>query len=341
MQATIPGHGDIGGIMTISRTSGIGRIKALAAIGLMAFATAVTAQAWPNRPVRVIIPFPPGGTLDTVGRLLAQKVGEGLGQNFIVDNRPGGNGTIGADIVAKAPADGYTLLFNASTFTTAPMTMRSVPYSVVDDFTPVALVAKAPLSIAINKDLPITDVKSLIAYAKANPGKMNFAVGSVGSAGHLSTELLRRSAQLDYQIIPYKGTAPALNDLVGGTIDGFIDPILGSLQHHRAGRVRVVAVTSAARAPNLPDVATVGETIPGYEYTSWYGLWGPAKLPADISLRLNDEVNRVLASAEVKDRLIPQGLLLTPGSIEDFVRFQRDDMAQSKKIITEGNIRLE
>ena len=316
-------------------------IRGLLAIGLMALASVASAQAWPNRPVRVVIPFPPGGTLDTVGRLLAQKLGDGLGQNFIVENRPGGNGTIGADIVAKAPADGYTLLFNASTFTTAPMTMRSVPYSVTDDFSPIALVAKAPLSVAINKELPITDVKSLVAYAKANPGKMNFAVGSVGSAGHLSTELLRRSAQLEYQIIPYKGTAPALNDLVGGAIDGFIDPILGSLQYHRTGRVRVVAVTSAARAPNLPEVATVGETIPGYEFYSWYGLWGPTKLPADIAQRLNAEVNKVLDTAEVKDKLIPQGLLLTPGSIEDFVRFQREDMAQAKKIVTEGNIRLE
>jgi tripartite-type tricarboxylate transporter receptor subunit TctC len=313
-------------------------IRGLLAIGLMALASVASAQAWPNRPVRVVIPFPPGGTLDTVGRLLAQKLGDGLGQNFIVENRPGGNGTIGADIVAKAPADGYTLLFNASTFTTAPMTMRSVPYSVTDDFSPIALVAKAPLSVAINKELPITDVKSLVAYAKANPGKMNFAVGS---AGHLSTELLRRSAQLEYQIIPYKGTAPALNDLVGGAIDGFIDPILGSLQYHRTGRVRVVAVTSAARAPNLPEVATVGETIPGYEFYSWYGLWGPTKLPADIAQRLNAEVNKVLDTAEVKDKLIPQGLLLTPGSIADFVQFQRDDMAKSRKIITDGNIRLE
>ena len=154
-------------------------------------------QPWPSRPVRVVIPFPPGGTLDTVGRLLAQKLGDQTGQPFIVENRPGGNGVIGADEVSKAPADGYTLLFNASPFTTAPMTMKSVPYEVVRDFTPVALVAKAPLSVAINKNLPITDVKSLIAYAKANPGKMTFAVGSIGSAGHLSTELRKRAGGLD------------------------------------------------------------------------------------------------------------------------------------------------
>jgi len=297
-------------------------------------------QAWPTRPVRVVIPFPPGGTLDTVGRLLAQKLGDQLGQPFIVENRPGGNGVIGADVVSKAPADGYTLLFNASTFTTAPMTMKSVPYEIVRDFTPVALVAKAPLSVAINKNLPITDVKSLIAYAKANPGKMTFAVGSIGSAGHLSTELLKRAGGLDYLIVPYKGTAPAFQDLIGGQIDGFIDPILGSLQYHKSGMLRVVAVTSANRATSLPNVPTVAESIPGYEFYSWYGLWGPAKLPAAITQRLNAEVNKALGT-DMRETLNAQGLLLTPGSVDDFARFQQADMERSKKIITEGNIRVE
>jgi tripartite-type tricarboxylate transporter receptor subunit TctC len=297
-------------------------------------------QPWPTRPVRVVIPFPPGGTLDTVGRLLAQKLGDQTGQPFIVENRPGGNGVIGADVVSKAPADGYTLLFNASTFTTAPMTMKSVPYEIVRDFTPVALVAKAPLSVAINKNLPITDVKSLIAYAKANPGKMTFAVGSIGSAGHLSTELLKRAGGLDYLIVPYKGTAPAFQDLIGGQIDGFIDPILGSLQYHKSGMLRVVAVTSANRATSLPNVPTVGESIPGYEFYSWYGLWGPAKLPPAITQRLNAEVNKALAT-DMRETLSTQGLLLTPGSVEDFVKFQQADMERSKKIITEGKIRVE
>ncbi|MGJ7494361.1 Bug family tripartite tricarboxylate transporter substrate binding protein [Variovorax sp. RT4R15] len=316
-------------------------MKALLPLVLGVVTASAMAQSWPTKPVRVVIPFPPGGTLDTVGRLLAQKLGEQTGQAFVIDNKPGGNGTIGADAVAKAPADGYTLLFNASTFVTAPMTMKSVPYSVVTNFTPVALVAKAPLSVAINKNLPITDVKSLVAYAKANPGKMTFAVGSIGSAGHLSTELLKRAGQLDYLIVPYKGTAPAFQDLIGGQIDGFIDPILGSLQYHKSGMLRVIAVTSKARASSLPEVPTVGETIGGYEFYSWYGLWGPAKLPADVTTRLNTEVNKALASAEMRDKLLPQGLLLTPGSVEDFTRFQRDDMAASQKIITEGNIRVE
>ena len=301
---------------------------------------AAFAQSYPARPVRVVIPFPPGGTLDTVGRMLAQKLSEQTGQAFVIENKPGGNGIIGADIVAKAPADGYTLLFNASTFTTAPMTMKSTPYGVVKDFAPVALVAKAPLSVAINKNLPITDIKSLVAYAKANPGNMSFAVGSIGSAGHLSTELLKRSDNLNFMIVPYKGTAPAFQDLIGGQIAGFIDPILGSLQYHKTGMLRVVAVTSSTRTPNLPDVPTVAESIPGYEFYSWYGLWGPAKLPADITAKLNAEVNKAL-TGEMRDKLTPQGLLVTPGSVDDFIKFQREDMARTQKLITEGNIRVE
>jgi tripartite-type tricarboxylate transporter receptor subunit TctC len=310
------------------------------AAGALASLTAapVAAQNWPARPVKMIIPFPPGGTLDTVGRLLAQKLGEQLGQPFVVENRAGGNGSIGSDLVAKAQPDGHTMLFNASTFVTAPMTMAKVPYSVIKDFTPVALVAKAPLSVAINRNLAVTDVRSLLAHAKAQQGRMTFAVGSIGSAGHLATELLKKSG-MDYTVIPYKGTAPAFQDLIGGQIDGFIDPILGSVQHHKAGRVRVVAVTSLTRVPNLPDVPAVSETIPGYEFYSWYGVWGPAGLPDAIRDRLNAEVNKALRG-EMKDRLTPQGLLVTPGSVADFVKFQTEDMARAQKLITEGKIRV-
>jgi len=313
---------------------------ALAALAVAA-ASCAFAQSYPAKPVRIVIPFPPGGTLDTLGRALAQKLGEQMGQPFVVENKPGGNGIIGADTVAKAPADGYTLLFNASTFITAPMTMKAVPYSVVKDFAPVALVAKAPLSVAINKKLPVTDLPSLLAYAKAHPGKMTFAVGSIGSAGHLSTELLKKASRMEYMVVPYKGTAPAFQDLIGGQIDGFIDPILGSLQYHRSGMLRVIAVTSATRAPNLPDVPTVAETFPGYEFYSWYGLWGPANLPAEITQRLNAEVNKALAGSELRDKFIPQGLMFTPGSVEDFVKFQREDTVRAQKIITESNIRVE
>jgi tripartite-type tricarboxylate transporter receptor subunit TctC len=298
------------------------------------------AQAYPNRPIRMVIPFPPGGTLDTVARLLAQKLSEQMGQQVVADNRAGGNGLIGADVVKNAAPDGYTLLFTASTFTISPMTMANPPFDVVKDFAPVALVAKAPLAVAIGNQVPAKDIKGLIAYAKANPGKMTFAVGSIGSAGHLSTELIKKAGGIDYLVVPYKGTAPAYQDLVGGRIDGFVDPILGSQPYAKSGMLKVLAVTSKARVPSMPDVPTVGETIPGYEFYSWYGVWGPAKLPPEIAQKLNAEVNKALAG-DMKQKLEAQGLLLTPGSIDDFVKFQRDDMALSRKIVTESHIKAE
>lgn len=316
-------------------------LRAAAAASLLAASVAAMAQGgYPSKPITMVVPFPPGGTLDTVARALAQKLGEQMGQTVVVDNRPGGAGTIGAVAVKNAPADGHTLLFSASTMVTTPMTMKSAPYDVAKDFAPVALVAKAPLAVAINKNLPVTDVKSLVSHAKANPGKLSFAIGSTASAGHLSTELLRRASGIEYLIVPYKGSAPAYQDLVGGQIDGFIDPILGSSSFAKAGQLKVIAVTSKERVPSLPNVQTVGETLPGYEFYSWYGLWAPAKLPADVAQKLNTEVNKAL-NGEMRDKLLQQGVLVTPGSIADFVSFQRDDMARAAKIIAEGKIRAE
>ncbi|MGO4154154.1 Bug family tripartite tricarboxylate transporter substrate binding protein [Cupriavidus sp. YAF13] len=317
------------------------RIFRSAAGALLACAAASAfAQGYPNKAVRVIIPFPPGGPTDTVGRMLAQKLSEQTGQSFIVDNRPGGQGIIGADAVAKGTADGYTLLFSASTFTTTPMTLRSSPYDVTRDFVPIALVGKGPLAVSVNKNLPVKNIKELIAYAQAHPGKMSFAIGSQASAGHLSTELLKRAGKIDYLVVPYKGSAPAYQDLIGGAIDGFIDPVLGALSYHKSGMVRVVAVTSKDRLPSMPDVPTVGETVPGYEFYSWYGLWGPAKLPADVTRRLNAEVNKALAS-DLRGRLAEQGYLLSPGTPEDFARFEKEDMERSAKIVAEARIRAE
>lgn len=315
-------------------------LRCTAAAALLGLVMAASAEPWPAKPITMVIPFPPGGTLDAVGRMLAQKLGQQLGQTVIVDNRAGGAGTIGASAVARSPGDGYTLLFSASTFTTTPMTQKTAAYDVVKDFAPVALVAKAPLAIAVNKNLPFNDVKGLLAYAKAHPGKLTFAIGSTGSAGHLSTEMLRRAGQMEYLIVPYKGSAPAYQDLIGGSVDAFIDPILGSASFAKAGQLKVLAVTSKARVPSQPDLPTVGETVPGYEFYSWYGLWGPASLPKEIAVRLNAEVNKALAT-DMREQLAPQGLLLTPGSIEDFVRFQKDDMALSQRIVTEGKIRAE
>lgn len=303
-------------------------------------AWAQSAAHYPDKPVKFIIPFPPGGTLDKVGRMLATKVGEQMGQSFVVENRPGGNGVIGADAVAKSNADGYTLLFNASTFVTAPLTMKSVPYKVQTDFTPIGLVASAPLSIAITNKLGVSDVKGLLAALKANPGKFNFAVGSIGSAGHLCTVKLEQAAGSQIAIVPYKGTGPAMTDLVGGQIEGFIDPLLGSVQFHRNGQLKVVGVTSAKRVPNLPDVPTVSETIPDFQCASWYGLWGPAKLPAELVSKLNAAMNKALAS-DMRDLLMADGILPGGGSASDFAKFQAEDIAASGKIIADKKITVE
>lgn len=308
---------------------------------LLGLSSMASAQAWPSRPITMIIPFPPGGTLDTVGRMVAQKLGDQLGQSVVVDNRAGAGGAIGSAAVARAAPDGYTFLFSPSTFTTTPMVVKTTAYDVLRDFQPIALVAKAPLAIAVNKNLPVNDLPGLIAHAKAHPGKLTFAIGSSASAGHLSTELLKRASGIDYLIVPYKGSGPAYQDLIGGQIDGFVDPVLGSVQYAKSGMLKVLAVTSRTRVPSMPATPTVAETLPGYEFYSWYGLWGPAKLPQDIAQRLNTEVNKALNAPDIKDKLTSQGLLLTPGSIADFTAFQKEDMARSARIIAEANIRAE
>lgn len=295
--------------------------------------------AYPSQTIKVVIPFPPGGTLDTVGRTLAQRLSDQMGKPVIVENKPGGNATIGPATVARSTADGYTLLFNASTFLSGPMISTAVPYQIEKDFQPVALVAKAPLSVAINKNLPISDMKGLIQYAKANPGKMTFAVGSIASAGHLSTELLKQSAGLDYMIVPYKGTAPAFQDLIGGQIDAFIDPVLGSLQYHQGGLLKVIATTSKTRIPVLPEVPTVGETLPGFEFFSWYGLWAPAGTPAAVIARLNKEVNIALQS-EALTKFSAQGLILEQRSVDEFKAFQKIESDKARKIVDDANIKL-
>ena len=307
---------------------------------LAAVACASAHAQYPVKTVRVVIPFPPGGPTDIVGRLLAQKMAEATGQGFVVENRAGGNATIGAAEVAKSPADGYTLLFNANIFTITPLISKSVPYDVQKDFTAISLVAKGPIALAVTSALPVKSVAELIAHAKANPGKLAFAIGSNGSAGHLATEMLKRAAGIDLLIVPYKGSTPAYQDLIGGQIQGFMDPVLGAQPHWKGGRVKVIAVTSAKRLPSAVETPTVGETLPGYEIYAWYGLWGPANLPMEVTARLNAEVNKALGT-DLRQRLVDQGYELSTGTSEEFAKFQRDDIARSARIVAQANIKAE
>lgn len=315
-------------------------MKRLIVLVLGFFITGISQAQYPSKPVKVVIPFPPGGPTDVVGRFLAQKLTEHTGQNFLIENRAGGNATIGSNEVAKSAADGYTLLFNASIFSITPFLSKSVPYDVQKDFTAIALVAKGPLAVAVSSSLGVSNLKDFIAHAKANPGKLAFAIGSVGSAGHLGTELLKRTAGIDVLIVPYKGSTPAYQDLLGGQIQGFLDPVLGAQPHWKSGKIKVLAVSSLKRLPSAQETPTVAETLSGYEFYTWYGLWGPAGLPRDILARLNGEVNKALGS-DLRDKLLAQGYELSPGSPEDFARFQREDMARSGKIISDAGIKVE
>ena len=315
-------------------------MKRLTGVFLGLFFLGVSQAQYPAKPVKVVLPFPPGGPTDVVGRLLVQKLTEQTGQNFLIENRAGGNATIGSNEVAKSAADGYTLLFNASIFGITPFLSKSVPYDVQKDFTTIALVAKGPLAISVSSSLGVNNLKDLIAHAKANPGKLAFAIGSVGSAGHLGTELLKRTAGIEVLIVPYKGSTPAYQDLLGGQIQGFLDPVLGAQPHWKGGKIKVLAVSSLKRLPSAQDTPAAAETLPGYEFYTWYGLWGPAGLPREILARLNGEVNKALGS-DLRDKLLAQGYELSPGSPEDFAKFQREDMARSGRIISEAGIKIE
>jgi tripartite-type tricarboxylate transporter receptor subunit TctC len=312
------------------------------ALSIAVLAVAATAHAaCPDKPIRLVIPFPAGGPTDALGRQVAQALSTSLGQSLAVENKAGGNSAIGSDAVAKSSPDGYTLLFNASLFATNPHLVK-LPYDIYKDFTPIALVAKAPLLIAVNNDLPAKNVAELIAYAKANPGKLNFGIGSNGSAGHLAQELLRSNAVVDIQMIPYKGSAPAYADLIGGRIQGFTDPVLGAIGQVQGGKVRAPAVTSAERLSALPSVPTVAESgMPGFEYHSWYGLWGPPGLSAEVVQKLNTDVNRWLGQSDVKAQFEKLGYEAQPGTPSDFDKFVRENSARDAKIIKDAGIKAE
>ena len=298
-------------------------VAALAASLVAAASPFASAQApYPHQPIRIVVPVPPGGATDIMARAVAQRLTEAWNAQVFVDNRPGAGGNVGAELVAKAPSDGYTLLMGTvGTHAINGSLYPRMPYDAMKDFAPIVLVAAVPNVLEVNPALPVNSVAELIAYAKANPGKLNFASSGSGTSIHLSGELFKVMAGVQMTHVPYKGSAPALTDLMGGQVQLMFDNLPPSLPQIKAGKLRALAVTTATRAPALPDVPTIAEAgLPGYESSSWFGLLAPAGTPRDIVVKLNAEIAGWLATPEAKEKLTAIGAIAMGGSPEDFAK---------------------
>jgi len=293
--------------------------------------------------VTVIVPFPPGGSVDGVARIIVDRLNQTLGSHFIVENRAGGaSGNVGANVVAKADADGYTLLLTASLHVVNPFLYKGVRFDVVRDFTPVTLIAKGPLIVSTTPSVPANNLKDFFDLVRNDPQKYTFGTTSVGSASHLVVELLKREANVDTLVVAYKGTGPALTDLMSGQIQLLADPMLSSLPQVQGGRIKALAITSLKRQPAAPDIPTVEESgLPGFEFVSWYGLWGPKDLPAAITAKLQSGVAAVLAEPEVKARLTTLGFEAIGSAPDEFAKYIESEMAKYGKIIHDANIKAE
>jgi tripartite-type tricarboxylate transporter receptor subunit TctC len=317
-------------------------------LGLAGIAATLTApplasaQTYPSKSIRLIVPFPAGGATDLFARSLSQKLGERLGQTVVVDNKPGAGGTLGSDLAAKAPADGYTLLLStSSTHSIGPNLNPKIPYDAVRDFTPIGQVGNAPSIMLVPNSSPARTVQEWIEHARKNPGRLNYASSGNGTIVQLTAELFKSQAQLFVVHIPYKGTALAIPDLVSGKVDVLFDSLPTGLPHVREGRLRALGVTSAKRTPLAPDLPAIAEVLPGYESTTWFGLFGPRQLPAEVVQRVNAAANQVLKDPEVMDRLTRLGIEPTGGTPAQFAAMLAGESAKWKKIIAERKITLD
>jgi tripartite-type tricarboxylate transporter receptor subunit TctC len=312
----------------------------LAAVAL--FGASAQAQTYPAKPIRLVVPFPAGGATDIFARAVSQKLGEKLGTTVIVDNKPGAGGTIGSDIAAKAPPDGYTLLLaTSSTHSIGPSLSNKLPYDAVADFTPIAHVGSAPNLMVVPNSAPAKTVKEWIEYAKKNPGKLNYASSGNGTIVHLMAEYFKAQTGLYLVHIPYRGTALAIPDLVSGKVDVLFDSLPSAMPHVKDGRLRALGITSLKRSPLFPELPPIADTVPGWESTTWFGLYGPRNLPADLVTRLNAALNQALQEAEVKDRLARLGIDPVGGTPQQFAAMLEKDRAKWKKIITDRKISAE
>lgn len=313
----------------------------LAAILLGGMASTAHAQPYPNKMIRIVVPYPAGGATDILARILAEKMTPMLGQTVIVENRPGASGNLGFGYVAKADPDGYTLLMGTANMTIAPAFSTNLPYDTLKDFAPVATVVSSQNLLVIRPDLPVKNLKELIAYAKANPGKLNFGSSGIGTP-LLSIELMKSLAGLDITHIPYKGDTPALQDLMAGQIDLYCSTITAEIPYVRTGKLRALGVTSKQRAASLPDIPTIAEAgIPAYELASWYGILAPAGTPKDIVAKLHGVIDKIVAMPDVAAKIVEGGsdpMVLTPDA---FMERLRADVAKFAALVKTANIKVD
>ena len=308
---------------------------ALPAVSRFAFA-----QAYPTRPVHIIVPVPPGGALDIIARLMGKWLGERLGQNFIIENRPGGGTNIGVEAVVRAPADGYTLLLIPGSVTANTTLYQHLKFNFVRDIVPIAMISSLPLVMEVNVSNPAKTVPEFVAWAKANKGKVNMASGGTGSTSHIGGELFKMMTGIDMVHVPYHGGAPAVTDLMGGQVQVYFSPLPESIAVIKAGKVRALAVTTAKRSAALPDVPAIAESVPGFDANTWQGIGAPKGTPADIVERLNKEINAGLADPAIKARLDSIGSMPNPMSPDEFKKYIVDEIAKYAKVIHEAKIPL-
>jgi tripartite-type tricarboxylate transporter receptor subunit TctC len=318
-------------------------VQGILAAAAVAGSVSAGAQTYPTRNVGIVVPYPAGGSVDGVARIMAQKLHERLGQSFIVENRAGGaGGIVGANYVAKAPPDGYALMLTASIHVITPFLSKNMPYDVVKDFTPISLIATGPLIVSTTPGVTAGNLKDFFAQVRKEPAKFTFATSSFGAAGHLAIELLKREAGLDTLVIAYKGAGPMLTDVMSGQVQLVADPMLSSLPLAQSGKIKALAVTSLKRVAAAPEIPTVAESgMTGFEFVSWYGLWGPKALPADIAAKLQAQVAAIVAEPDVKERMAILGFAPVGSTSDYFAKYIDDEMAKYAKIIRDANIKAE
>lgn len=312
-------------------------------VNLLMLTSASMAQSYPARPIRWIVTYPPGGPTDVIARAIGAKLTAAWGQQIVIDNRAGAGGVIGTDLAAKAVPDGYTLLFGTSAgLTINPALSNKLPYDAEKDFAPVSLLVLNPQLLVVHNSVPANSVKELIAYAKSRPGQLNYASVGQGSPNHLGMELFKALAGLEITHVPYKGTGPALTDLLGGQIQLMFNSMPSVLPLVASGKLKALAVGSAQRSLAIPNIPTVGEAgVPGFENVTWYGMFAPAKTPHEIILKLNREVVRILAEPDMAQRLAVQGAEPQSSTPDQLTKFMHAESMRWKKVIKAANIRLE